>query len=243
MEVPSVQTILVRTVMPVKTVQGATRFRRSTAAKRAGLAWTTIVSTARGGKHTAERAHLPQCGCRTASKRMQPQGLTRQFLKCSRQRSSSRQHSTMRVKQTSIGVNKIDSHIVGSKQENCDEISNEMKSMLIKICWTKDVIEQNIQNLQELLLDTKHVPKQCSEITLSLFGRPPRDIDKTTLQQPQKKLALCLDATLGIKAHGREGPGKDNHGTPMPAREGRGWPTTRSTMRQTCTTKKQTQLS
>ena len=31
----------------------------------------------------------------------------------------------------------------GSKQEKCDEISNEMKSMLIKICWTKEFIEKN----------------------------------------------------------------------------------------------------
>ena len=34
------------------------------------------------------------------------------------------------------------------------------------------------------------------------------------------------------------GPGKDTHGTPIPEREGRGWATTRSTVRQTCTTKK-----
>ena len=39
------------------------------------------------------------------------------------------------------------------------------------------------------------------------------------------------------------GPGKDTHGTPMPAKEGRGWPTTRSTVRQTCTPKRQTPLS
>ena len=34
------------------------------------------------------------------------------------------------------------------------------------------------------------------------------------------------------------GPGKDTHGTTMPQREGRGWHTTRSIVRQTCTTKK-----
>ena len=39
------------------------------------------------------------------------------------------------------------------------------------------------------------------------------------------------------------GPDKDTHGTPMREREGRGWPTTRSTVRQTCTTKRQTPLS
>ena len=37
-----------------------------------------------------------------------------------------------------------------------------------------------------------------------------------------KGLALCLDATLGIKAH-RWVPA-NTHGTPMPAREGRGQP-------------------
>ena len=49
------------------------------------------------------------------------------------------------MKQISIGVNQIDSDIAGNRQEKCDEISNEMKSMLIKICWTKDLIEKNIQ--------------------------------------------------------------------------------------------------
>ena len=39
------------------------------------------------------------------------------------------------------------------------------------------------------------------------------------------------------------GPGTDTHGTPMPQREGRGWPATRSTVRQTCTTRRQTPLS
>ena len=51
----------------------------------------------------------------------------------------------LRVKQISIGVKKIDSGTAGSKQEKCDEISNEMKSMLIKIRWTKDFIEKNTQ--------------------------------------------------------------------------------------------------
>ena len=88
-----------------------------------------------------------------------PQGSMRQLLKRSRRRSSSssrmpsrsssRQHSMMsnllRVKRISIGVNKIDSDTASSKQARCDEISNEMKSMLIKICWTKDFIEQNTQ--------------------------------------------------------------------------------------------------
>ena len=41
----------------------------------------------------------------------------------------------------------IHSDTAGSKQEKCDEISNEMKSMLIKICWTKDFIEKNKQEL------------------------------------------------------------------------------------------------
>ena len=45
-------------------------------------------------------------------------------------------------------MNKIDSDIAGGKQDKCDEISNEMKSMLIRISWTKDFIEENIQDLQ-----------------------------------------------------------------------------------------------
>ena len=47
-----------------------------------------------------------------------------------------------------IGVNKMDSGTAGSEQEKCDEISNEMKSMLIKICWTKDFIEKNTQTAE-----------------------------------------------------------------------------------------------
>ena len=155
----------------------------------------------------------------------------RQFLKCSRRRSSSsrrpsrsssRRHSMMsnllRVKQISIGVNKIDSDTAGSKQEKCDESSNEMKRMLIKICWTKDFIEKNTQPVeavgatkcsqnsatlrtwcqyshfrmavnQKLLSNTKHIQEQTGAITLTLFG-PPRDIYKTTLQQPQRVGAL-----------------------------------------------------
>ena len=42
--------------------------------------------------------------------------------------------------------------------------------------------------------------EQKGAITLALFGRPPQDIDKTTLTNNYKGLALCLDATLGIKA-------------------------------------------
>ena len=83
----------------------------------------------------------------------------RQFLKCSRRRtsssdssSSSRQHSRLsnllRVKRICIGVNKMDSDIAGSKQESCNEISNEMKNMSVKICWKKVFIERNIQDLQ-----------------------------------------------------------------------------------------------
>ena len=79
------------------------------------------------------------------------QGSMRQFLRrsssnnsssCRPSRSSSGQHSKpsnlLRVKQIYIGVNKIDSDTAGSKLDKCDEISNQMKSMLIKICWTKD---------------------------------------------------------------------------------------------------------
>ena len=36
--------------------------------------------------------------------------------------------------------NKTDSDTAGIKQEWCDEVSNEMKSMSIKICWKKDFI-------------------------------------------------------------------------------------------------------
>ena len=47
------------------------------------------------------------------------------------------------MKQINIGVNKMDSGIAVSKQDRCDEISNEMKSILTKICWTAGFIEKN----------------------------------------------------------------------------------------------------
>ena len=46
----------------------------------------------------------------------------------------------------------MDSCIAGRKQERCDEISNEMKSMSIKICWKKNFIEKINQNMQNLSL-------------------------------------------------------------------------------------------
>ena len=52
------------------------------------------------------------------------------------------------MRQISIGVNKMDSGAAGSKQEKCDEMSNEVMIMLIKACWKKDFIEKNIQDLQ-----------------------------------------------------------------------------------------------
>ena len=44
-------------------------------------------------------------------------------------------------------MNKTDSDTAGSKQDRCDAILNEMKSMLIKICWKKDFIVKNIQDV------------------------------------------------------------------------------------------------
>ena len=55
------------------------------------------------------------------------------------------QSNLLRVKQISIGVNKMDSGIAGRKQEKCDEILIEVKIMLIKICWKNDFIEKNTQ--------------------------------------------------------------------------------------------------
>ena len=46
-------------------------------------------------------------------------------------------------------VNKMDCDTAGSKQE-CDEISNEMKNLLIKICRKKDFTEENTHNQTEI---------------------------------------------------------------------------------------------
>ena len=51
---------------------------------------------------------------------------------------------------------------------------------------------------QELLSNTKQVRKQKGAVTLTLFG-PPRDIDKTTLQQPQKGWCfLAKDPSIAV---------------------------------------------
>ena len=64
----------------------------------------------------------------TAQQQFQPQAQPQQF-----QTTVDDEQSLEReTDQHRIGVNKIDSDIAGSKQEKCDEISNEMKSMLIK---------------------------------------------------------------------------------------------------------------
>ena len=45
-------------------------------------------------------------------------------------------------------MHKMDSGTAGCKQERCDEISNEMKRMSIKICWKKDFVDKNTQDSQ-----------------------------------------------------------------------------------------------
>merc|ERR1711941_151770 len=58
-----------------------------------------------------------------------------------------RQHSRLinllGVKQICIGVNKMDCDTAGYKKDRYDEISNEMKSMLVKVGWKKDFVEKN----------------------------------------------------------------------------------------------------
>ena len=47
----------------------------------------------------------------------------------------SRLMNLLGVKQTYIGAHKMDCDTAGYKQERYDEISNEMRSMLIKVEW------------------------------------------------------------------------------------------------------------
>ena len=95
----------------------------------------------------------------------------------------------------------MDSGTAGSKQERCDDISNEMKSMHVDqdpghttsgSSWSDEVLAEQRHSSsreckyshipmtvnQELLLDTKRVQRQCSEVTLTLFGRPPSNNHK-----------------------------------------------------------------
>jgi len=59
-----------------------------------------------------------------------------------------RQHSRLinllGVKQIVCGRNKMDCDTAGYKQARYDEVSNEMKSMLVKVGWKKDMVEKNV---------------------------------------------------------------------------------------------------
>merc|ERR1712115_549586 len=59
-----------------------------------------------------------------------------------------RQHSRLinllGVKQIAIGCNKMDCDTAGYKKSRYEEVSNEMKSMLVKVGWKKDMVEKQI---------------------------------------------------------------------------------------------------
>ena len=59
-----------------------------------------------------------------------------------------RQHSRLinllGVKQIAVGCNKMDCDTAGYKKARYEEVSNEMKSMLTKVGWKKDMVEKNI---------------------------------------------------------------------------------------------------
>jgi len=59
-----------------------------------------------------------------------------------------RQHSRLinllGVKQIAIGCNKMDCDTAGYKIGRYEEVSNEMKSMLVKVGWKKDMVEKNV---------------------------------------------------------------------------------------------------
>ena len=63
---------------------------------------------------------------------------------------------------------------------------------------------------QELLSNTKHVQEQKGAITLTLFG-PPRDIDKTTLQQPHRVGALLVGGPQHDPQCDKRAQPKDRH--------------------------------
>jgi len=59
-----------------------------------------------------------------------------------------RQHSRLinllGVKQIVCGCNKMDCDTAGYKQARYEEVSNEMKSMLVKVGWKKDMVEKQV---------------------------------------------------------------------------------------------------
>jgi len=59
-----------------------------------------------------------------------------------------RQHSRLinllGVKQIAIGCNKMDCDTAGYKKARYEEVSNEMRSMLVKVGWKKDMVEKQI---------------------------------------------------------------------------------------------------
>ena len=73
---------------------------------------------------------------RSTHKADQIQGQTRQLL-----------IKLLGAKQICIGVNKMDRGTAGYKKDRYDEIKNEMISMLVKVGWKKDFIEQNTPTL------------------------------------------------------------------------------------------------
>ena len=59
-----------------------------------------------------------------------------------RTRQHSRLINLLGVKQIAIGCNKMDCDTAGYKKARYEEVSNEMRSMLVKVGWKKDMVEK-----------------------------------------------------------------------------------------------------
>ena len=52
------------------------------------------------------------------------------------------------VKQIAIGCNKMDCDMTGYQITRYEDVSNEMKSMLVKVGWKKEVVERPVPFLR-----------------------------------------------------------------------------------------------
>ena len=78
---------------------------------------------------------------------------------------ASRSSTLLRMEQTYNDVNKMDHDTAGYEQEWCEETSNEMKNILIKVEQRKEFIETNTLKIPPL----KEVPTRMMPIDVFFY--------------------------------------------------------------------------
>merc|ERR1719502_1549142 len=138
------------------------------------------------------------------------------------------------VKQLVIGVNKMDCDVAKYGKPRFDEISNEMKSVLVKVGWKKDFVEKNVPILpisgwcgDNLLSKSSNMPWWNG--TDVLLGKEKMHIDclKEALndfvtmpeRQTDKPMRLPISGIYKIKGVGDVLAGRVEQGTVKPNEE------------------------